>query len=185
MPGLVTLRPADATETVGAWHYALAHRDRPVALLLGKHEVPALPSTTGEAIERVARGAYVVADAPDGTPAVILLSAGTEVAVAMEARALLAERGVAARVVSMPSWELFRAQETAYRDTVLPPAIRARVSVEAGVTFGWGEFVGLDGTSVGVDRFGECGPAMEVLEYLGITAERVRDEALRVLGREA
>jgi transketolase len=177
-PGLVLLRPADANETVAAWRYALTHRDRPVALLLARQAVPALPQRN-----QVSRGAYVVADAAEGKPDVILIAAGSEVAVALAARDLLAQQGVQARVISMPSWELFQAQDTAYREGILPAAISARVSVEAGATFGWERWVGATGATIGIDRFGESGKGADVLAYLGITPERVIAEALRVTGR--
>jgi transketolase len=177
-PGLVLLRPADANETVAAWRYALTHRDRPVALLLARQAVPALPQRN-----QVSRGAYVVADAAEGKPDVILIAAGSEVAVALAARDLLAQQGVQARVISMPSWELFQAQDTAYREGILPAAISARVSVEAGATFGWERWVGATGATIGIDRFGESGKGADVLAYLGITPERVVAEALRVTGR--
>jgi len=182
IPNLVVFRPADANETVAAWHYTLTHRDRPVALLFARQALPALPGTKGEALRNlVGRGAYVIADAAEARPDVILIATGSEVEVALAARDRLAQQGVQARVVSMPSWELFREQDVAYREHVLPAAITARVAVEAGVTFGWERWVGLSGAIVGIDRFGECGPGSEVLAYLGITPEHVVEEALKVL----
>ncbi|MCX6029272.1 MAG: transketolase [Chloroflexi bacterium] len=184
IPNLVVFRPADANETVAAWRYALTHRDRPVALLLARQALPVLPQNDPiSARNLVAQGAYVIADAPDAWPDVILIAAGSEVAVALAGRDLLAQGGVQARVVSIPSWELFREQDAAYREAVLPAAITARVAVEAGVTFGWERWVGLSGAIIGIDRFGECGPGPEVLAYLGITPEHVAEEALRLLGR--
>jgi transketolase len=124
-----------------------------------------------------------VADATDGKPDVILIGTGSEVSVAMAARDLLAQQGVQARVVSMPSWELFEEQDAAYRESVLPKAVTARVSVEAGVTMGWERYVGLAGAMVGINRFGESGKFAAVMAHLGITAENVAKQALVVLGK--
>jgi transketolase len=181
IPNLVVLRPADANEAAAAWRYALTHRDRPVALLLSRQNLPVLPGT-GDA-SALARGAYALADAPEGRPDVILIGTGSEVAVALAARDLLAQQGVRARVVSMPSWELFEAQDTAYRESVLPKAVTARVSVEAGVTFGWERYAGSSGAMVGINRFGESGKGPAVMAHLGITAENVATAALKVLSR--
>jgi len=122
-------------------------------------------------------------DAADGEPELILIGTGSEVSVAMAARDLLAQRGIQARVVSMPSWELFEAQNATYRESVLPKAVTARVSVEAGVTLGWDRYVGWSGAMVGIDRFGESGKGPAVMAHLGITAEHVVERALAILGR--
>jgi len=124
-----------------------------------------------------------MADAPDAAPDVILIGAGSEVSVAMAARDLLAVQGVAARVVSMPSWELFEEQDAAYRESVLPKAITARVSVEAGITMGWDRYVGSTGATVGINRFGESGKGPAVMAHLGITAENVAAKAMALLGK--
>ena len=153
-----------------------------MALLLSRQNLPVLPGTQDQA--NLARGAYILADAPGGQPEVILIAAGSEVAVALAARELLAKQGVQARVISMPSWELFDEQDALYRESVLPRAVTARVAVEAGVTLGWERYVGLGGAMVGINRFGESGKAPAVMAHLGITAERVAAEALRVLDRE-
>jgi len=184
IPGLTVIRPADANETAAAWHYALTHRDGPVALLLSRQNLPVLPHTPAQAVVALlARGAYVVVDAPDGKPDVILIATGSEVSVAAAARDLLAQQGIQARVVSMPSWELFDAQDVAYRDSVLPADVRARVAVEAGVTMGWERYVGLDGAIVGINRFGESGKGPAVMAHLGITAENVAQQALALVAR--
>jgi len=183
IPDLVVIRPADANETAAAWRYALTHRDRPVALLLTRQNVPVLPGTKEGGLDTLSRGAYVMADAPNATPEVILIGAGSEVSVAMAARDLLAAQGVTARVVSMPSWELFEEQNAAYRESVLPKAITARVSVEAGITMGWDRYVGFAGATVGINRFGESGKGPSVMAHLGITGEHVAQQALAVLGR--
>jgi len=182
IPNLTVIRPADAVETAGAWLAALANRSGPTALILTRQNLPRLESTVGQTL----CGGYVLAEAlRDGQevkPDVILIGTGSEVQLAVRARAMLAEEGVAARVVSLPSWELFAAQPEEYRESVLPDDVRARVSVEAGVTEGWGQFVGLDGLSVGIDRFGASAPYQVVYEKLGVTAEAVAKAAREVLG---
>ncbi|MBU6363689.1 MAG: transketolase [Acidobacteria bacterium] len=169
IPGLVTLRPADARETAQAWRIAVARADGPTALVLTRQGVPVLPVDDPP----VDRGAYVLAPGDD----CILIATGSEVSLALEARDLLAADGVSARVVSMPSWELFAAQPDAYRDEVLPPAVMARVSVEAASTFGWARWTGTWGRAVGIDRFGESAPGGTVMERLGMTAGAVADAA--------
>jgi transketolase len=176
IPGLTVLRPADARETAGAWRFIMEHRDGPVALLLTRQNVPILAETDPDA---VSCGAYVLADAQD--PQVILLATGSEVALALEAKKLLAEEGIAARVVSMPSWELFEAQPQAYRDSILPPAVSARVAVEAGVSQGWERYVGLQGEIVALHRFGASAPYKVLAENLGFTAEVVAARARSVV----
>jgi transketolase len=173
VPNLVTFRPADGNEVAGAWRVALERTDGPTALVLSRQGMPNVGGS-GD----VSRGAYVVADGDDA----VLLGTGSEVQVALGARDLLASEGVNARVVSIPSFELFRAQDQAYRNSVLPPDIIARVSVEAATSFGWHEWVGDGGAIVGVDRFGESAPAADVMQDLGITAERVADVTRGVLG---
>jgi transketolase len=164
IPGLVTLRPADAREAAAAWIVALERTEGPTALVLSRQALPTLPGDPA-----VARGAYVVEDGDD----CILIATGAELHTALAARELLAGDGVAARVVSMPSMELFRQQDQAYRDEVLPPGLLARVSVEAASPFGWAEWVGLDGQAVAIDRFGVSAPGDQALEALGITPEAV------------
>jgi transketolase len=183
IPGLTIIRPADANETAAAWRFALTHHG-PTGLLLSRQALPVQPGTKEAASDgRVLRGAYVLADAAGGRPDAILIGTGSEVSVAMTARDQLAERGVRARVVSMPSWELFDEQDAAYRESVLPSAVRARVSVEAGITLGWERYVGEAGSAVGINRFGASGKGPAVMAYLGITAEHVVAETLRVLGQ--
>ena len=174
IPKLTVIRPADANETASAWRVAM-QRQGPVALLLTRQAVPVLAGT-----DDVVYGGYVLADA-DGKPDVILIGTGSEVAVAVEARTLLAGRGVKARVVSLPSWELFEAQPQEYRDSVLPPGVLARVAVEAGVPMGWERYVGPFGKVVGVaGRFGASAPVKVVMEKYGFTAQNVADKALEV-----
>ena len=172
MPGLVLLRPADANETAAAWRVALEHHDGPVALILSRQKLPILEGVDPEG---VARGAYVLADAE--SPRVLLLATGSEVEVALAARELLAEEGIAARVVSMPSWELFEVQPRAYRDSVLPPQITARVAVEAATPLGWERYVGPQGVVVGMRRFGASAPYQVLAREFGFTAENVAAQA--------
>jgi transketolase len=181
MPGLTVIRPGDANETAAAWRYALTHRNEPVALLLTRQNLTVMAGT--EQHERLAKGAYVLADAENGHPEVILIGTGSEVNVAIAAREQPAGQGIQARVVSMPSWELFDGQDEAYRESVLPSAVTARVSVEAGVTMGWERYVGDRGAMVGINRFGESGKGPAVMAHLGITPENVVKNALKVLGK--
>jgi len=175
IPRLTVIRPADANETASAWRVATARRG-PTALLLTRQALPILAGTAD-----VARGGYVLADA-DGRPDVVLIATGSEVSLAVEARRLLADRGLKARVVSLPSWELFDAQPQDYRDSVLPPDVLARVAVEAGVPMGWEKYVGAFGTVVGIEnRFGASAPLKVVLEKYGFTAANVAAKAVEVV----
>jgi len=181
MPNLNVVRPADANETAAAWRMALERTTGPTALVLSRQKLPILPPSSVYRGDGVYRGAYVLEDAGDGRPDVLLIASGSEVSVALAARKLLAEEGVPARVVSMPCWERFEEQEAVYREAVLPPSVPARVSVEAGSTFGWRRYVGDRGASVGIDRFGASAPAERIFRELGITPEAVRDRAKSVL----
>jgi len=181
MPNLYVVRPADANETAAAWRMALERTTGPTALVLTRQKIPVLPPEKVFRDGRVYRGAYVLEDAGDGRPDVLLIASGSEVSVALGARKLLAGDGVSARVVSMPCRERFEEQEASYREAVLPPSVPARVSVEAGATFGWERYVGDRGASVGIDRFGASAPAERIFRELGITAEAVRDRAKSVL----
>jgi transketolase len=182
IPGLVSLRPSDANETVAAWRFILTHRNTPVALMLTRQGLPVLPGTENGGAAHLEKGAYILAEAEGGAPQVLLIGTGSEVSVAMAARTQLAAQGIRARVVSMPSWELFEQQDSAYKDTVLPPTLQARVTVEAGVTFGWDRYAGPKGAMVGMNCFGASGKGPAVMAHFGITPEHVVQEALRVLG---
>ncbi|MGH3444056.1 MAG: transketolase-like TK C-terminal-containing protein, partial [Nocardioidaceae bacterium] len=179
IPGLDVIRPGDANETVACWKAVLEHTDRPSALALTRQNVPTFPrgvDAEGEhwaTTEQVARGGYVLLDAETGTPDVVLIGTGSEVQLAVQARAQLAEKGIAARVVSMPCREWFDAQEQSYRDTVLPPIVRARVSVEAGVAQGWREVVGDGGRIVSLEHYGASADYQTLFKEFGITAEAV------------
>jgi len=176
IPNLWFVRPADATETVGAWKVALEREDGPVGLALTRQKVPTLESTT---VEGVARGAYVVHD-PEDTPELILIATGSEVSVAVEAAAQL---DVPTRVVSMPCWELFEQQPADYRDEVLPPDVKARLSIEAGVKLGWKQWVGDEGDSISIEHYGASAPGDVVLEKFGYTADNVAARAQALLTR--
>ncbi len=175
IPQLTVIRPADANETASAWRVAMTRRG-PTALLLTRQALPILAGT-----HDVACGGYVLADA-DGTPDLILIATGSEVSLAVEARGLLAGRGLEARVVSLPSWELFDAQPQAYRDSVLPPSVLSRVAVEAGIPQGWEKYVGAFGAVVGIEnRFGASAPLKVVMEKYGFTAANVAAKAVEVV----
>ena len=176
VPNLVVIRPADATETAEAWKAALERRDGPTALVLTRQGMPVLDRTAYASAAGLQRGGYVLREAP-GDPQAILIATGSEVQIALDAAKLLDDRGVAARVVSLPSWEIFDAQPASYRESVLPRGVRARVSVEAAGTLGWERYVGLDGASVGVDRFGASASYKRIYQELGLTPEHVADEA--------
>ncbi len=183
IPGLIVLRPADAAETVEAWRVALTHRDGPVALALTRQKLPVLDRTELADADGVARGGYVLADAEGERLDIILIATGSEVHLALEAREQLAEQGIKARVVSMPSWELFDQQPQTYRDQVLPPTVTARLAIEAGVPQGWYHYVGPAGEVIGLNRFGASAPYKTLMENFGFTAENIASRALALLGR--
>jgi transketolase len=173
IPGLDVVRPADANETAVAWRTILEHSDRPAGLALTRQALPVLDRGTFGSAEGVAKGAYVLADGSKDAPEVILIATGSEVPLAVQARETLEAEGVSTRVVSMPSREWFEAQPQAYRDEVLPPAVRARVSVEAGVALGWRDYVGDAGRIVSLDHFGASADYQTLYREFGITAEAV------------
>ena len=181
IPNLVIIRPADANETAAAWRVALERRDGPTGLALTRQKVPVLFETNREAAQTVARGAYVLADS-SGIPDVVLIASGSEVHLALAARDVLAQRGIAVRVVSMPSWELFEAQPASYRDAVLPPQVTARLAIEAGVTQGWERYAGPAGDVIGLEHFGASAPYKVLMDKFGFTAQAVVERALRLLG---
>jgi transketolase len=184
IPHLSVIRPGDARETAAAWRMALAQSDRPTALSLTRQGLPVLPETEGRAADGVPRGAYVLLDPDTQEPEVILIATGSELHLAVAAARELSGRGIAARVVSMPSWDLFDAQPEAYRDAVLPPRIRKRLAIEAGVTLGWGRYVGPEGEAHGLDdRFGASAPWKDLAKHFGFTAPDVARHVERMLGR--
>ena len=181
IPNMVVLRPADATETAMAWRAAVERADGPTALLLTRQGLPILDRAECAPAEGVLKGAYVLWEGGPSPASVVLIGTGSETHVALDAAKGLAEKGVSARVVSMPSWELFDAQPQAYRDAVLPPSIAARVSVEAARTMGWERYVGPAGVSIGVDTFGASAPYQRIYKEYGVTAERVAEAAESLL----
>ncbi|WP_425566005.1 transketolase [Nonomuraea monospora] len=180
IPGLDVVRPADANETAYAWKTVLEHTDRPAALALTRQNLPVVEGTSAEG---VARGGYVLREASDGQPKVILIATGSEVEIALNGRDLLEAQGIPTRVVSMPCVEWFNGQDTAYRQTVLPSSIRARVAVEAGIALGWHEYVGECGEVVSLEHFGASAPYKTLYEQFGLTAERVAAAAKASLAK--
>jgi transketolase len=183
IPNLVVLRPADANETVFSWQFALKRNKGPTALILTRQKVPIINQNRFAPPDGVLRGGYILAEAPHGTPEVLILATGSEVHLALAAYEKLVQEGVAVRVVSMPSWEVFEAQEAAYRQKVLPIKVKARLAIEAGVPMGWERYVGHNGKVIGIERFGASAPGAVVLEKFGITAEAVVEAVGEMLGR--
>ena len=181
MPNLWFVRPGDANETSAAWALAIERRDGPIGLALTRQKLPVLEGTAEKAREGVRRGGYVLREASGGSPALILLATGSELQLAMGAAEELEDDGIATRVVSLPCWERFDAQDASYRDDVLPPAVRKRVSVEVGVPMGWERWVGDEGAIIGLDHFGASAPAGTIFEHFGFTAARVADVGRRVV----
>jgi transketolase len=183
IPGLDVVRPADANETAWAWRLALEHTDRPTALCLTRQNLPIIDRTTYAPAEQTARGGYVLADASDAQPKVILMASGSEVPLILAARERLEADGVPTRVVSMPCQEWFRAQDQSYRQRVLPPDVRARVSVEAGIAMSWRDLVGDDGECVSLEHYGASAPYTVLFEQFGFTPDRVVAAARAALSR--
>ena len=181
IPNVTVIRPGDANETAVAWRVALETRDRPVLLVLSRQDVPTLDRTRYSPADGLRHGAYVLCDARDGKPDLILIASGSEVGLIVAAAERLATEGVAVRCVSMPSWELFDALPQAERDAVLPPAVRARLAVEAGVAQGWSRYVGDAGSVLSVERFGAAAPGDVMLREYGFSVDEVckRARALR------
>jgi transketolase len=183
IPGLITLRPADANEVVEAWRVIMKLQHQPAALVLSRQAIPIFDRGRYASASGVARGAYILADTEEGSPEVILLSSGSEVSLCVEAFERLTADGVRARVVSMPSWELFEQQNRSYRDGVLPPEVTSRVSVEQASTFGWERYVGPTGARIGMETFGASAPLKELQKKFGFTVERVVEAARAQVGR--
>ena len=183
MPGLVVLRPADANETREAWRVAIERRSGPTALALTRQKLPVLGGEAAglASADNLRRGAYVLAEAPGGEPALILIASGSEVAVALEAWRQLMADGIEARLVSMPSWELFEEQDEEYRNSVLPPGVDARLAVEAGSSFGWRRWVGDHGDMIGIDRYGASAPGPTNMEKFGFTPQNIENRARALL----
>jgi transketolase len=177
IPGLITLRPADANEVVEAWRVIIGLKHQPAALVLSRQALPTFDRTRYAPATDVARGAYVLADAENGKPEVLLIGTGSEVSLCVKVYEELKGEGIPARVVSMPSWELFEQQDPAYRDRVLPPDVRARVSVEQGSVLGWDHYVGMTGAKIGMHTFGSSAPLKDLQTKFGFTPEKVLADA--------
>ncbi|HEY1992134.1 MAG TPA: transketolase C-terminal domain-containing protein, partial [Gammaproteobacteria bacterium] len=171
MPNMEVWRPADDTETAVAWNHAIERRDGPVSMALSRQNLPHF-ARSQEQVTAISRGGYTLVDCA-GTPDAILIATGSEVGLAANAAKKLAEKGIKARVVSMPCTSVFDSQDKGYRDGVLPPQVKARVAIEAGVTAGWLHYVGPAGRVVGLDRYGESAPAKDVFEYFDFTVDNV------------
>jgi transketolase len=180
-PNITVIRPADATETVEAWRSAVLRRDGPTVLALSRQKLPVLDRSRLGSASGAARGGYVLLDAPGGEPEAIVIATGSEVHVALQAVERLHRDGVAVRLVSLPSWELFDAQPETYRELVLPRAVRSRVAIEAGATMGWHRWVGDMGAVIGIDHFGASAPGDRIFREFGLTVERVVETVRRVL----
>jgi transketolase len=183
MPGILVIRPADATEVVASWRTIMPIQREPVMLVLTRQAVPTIDRTRFGAADGVARGAYVLADPPSGTPEVVLIGTGSEVQLCLGAYEQLTKEGIRARVVSMPCWELFERQTPQYRESVLPKAVTARVAVEAASTFGWERYVGTTGTTIGMTTFGASAPIGPLMKKFGFTVDHVVQAAHAQLGR--
>ncbi len=181
IPGITVIRPCDANEAAHAWKAALAQRNRPTALILTRQNLPTLDRTQCSSAESVSQGGYVLADAKNGKPEILLLASGSEVSLALEAYQQLTADGIQARVVSMPSFELFEEQSQEYRDQVLPPQVTARVAVEAGIRQGWDRYLGSTGAFVGMDSFGVSAPFSKIYQEFGFTTENVVAQAKQQL----
>ena len=177
IPGLDVIRPADANEVAEAWRVAIDRTHQPVALVLTRQDVPILDRSRYASAEGLGRGGYVLADSDGGEPDVILISTGSEVALAVAAHEELCGEGIASRVVSLPCWELFDRQDADYRDEVLPPDVSARVSVEEASTIGWDRYVGLAGARIGMHTFGTSAPLKDVQSKFGFTPDKIAEAA--------
>jgi transketolase len=181
IPGLVTLRPGDANEVVEAYRYVLQLRHQPAVFALSRQPLPTLDRGKYEPASGVAQGAYILADAPGGNPEVILIASGSEVSLAVDAYEQLVKEGVKARVVSMPSWDIFEHQTADYRNSVLPPNVKARVAIEQASTFGWDRYVGEKGRVIGMHTFGASAPLKELQKKFGFVPDQVVAVAKEVL----
>jgi transketolase len=184
IPGLTVLRPGDANEVVEAYRYILQLRHEPAVLALSRQPLPTFDRSKYASAAGVARGAYVMADARGGSPEIILIASGSEVSLVVDAHEVLTSRGIRARVVSMPSWEIFEHQPQSYRDDVLPPGVKARVAVEQGAVLGWERYVGASGRVIGMKTFGASAPLKELQRKFGFEPERVVAVAMELLGRK-
>jgi transketolase len=183
IPDMTLIRPADASETAEAWRVALKHKKGPVALVLTRQKLSFIDRTKYAPATGLARGAYVLADAPGGVPEVVLMSSGSEVGLILDAQKKLEADGIRARAVSMPSHELFAKQDESYRNTVLPKGVR-RIAMEAAHPMSWYRWVGDDGVILGLERFGASAPAATIYTHLGITVDRMVETAKKLVGKK-
>ncbi len=183
MPHLIVIRPADANETSVAWQVAIELHKKPIAMVLTRQNVPTLDRTHYASADGVRKGAYVLSDPQGQKPNLILIATGSEVNLIVEAQLKLAEQNIQARIVSMPSWELFEAQSQEYKDSVLPPDIKARLAVEAGAKLGWERYIGDQGKMIGLDRFGASAPAEVIMKEYGFTVENIVKVATELMNQ--
>jgi transketolase len=183
IPRMTLIRPADASETAEAWRVALKHKEGPVALVLTRQKLSFIDRTKYAAAAGLARGAYVLADAPGGAPEVVLVSSGSEVGLILDAQKKLESDGIRARAVSMPSHEIFARQDQAYRDSVLPKGVK-RIAMEAAHPMSWYQWVGDDGVILGLERFGASAPAATIYQHLGITVDHMVQTAKNLVGKK-
>jgi transketolase len=184
IPELIVIRPADANETASAWRIALESKNRPVLMALTRQNLPILdPAQYPSVVDGVEKGAYILSDVEGGSPDIILIGTGSELSLALDASKQLKDKGIKARVVSMPSWELFDEQDDDYKNKVLPPSVKARLAVEAGITQGWHRYVGSEGDVIGIDHYGASAPGGTVFKQFGFTVENVISRALALLKR--
>jgi transketolase len=183
MPHMIVMRPGDANEVVEAWKVTMQLRRNPVSMVLSRQALPTIDRTKYSAASGVAKGGYILGDTKDGKPEVILIGTGSELSLCVSAYEKLTADGVRARVVSMPSTDIFDAQDEAYKNSVLPPNVRARVSVEAGSIFGWERYVGLDGVIIGMTTFGASAPAKDLFKKFGFTVDHVIEAAKQALAK--
>ena len=184
IPGLVVLRPADANEVVEAYRYVLGLRHQPAVITLSRQPLPTFDRRKYASAAGVARGAYVMADAPGNTPEIILIASGSEVSLVVEAHEKMTSQGIRCRVVSMPSWDSFERQPQSYREEVLPPRVKARIAVEQGSALGWDKYVGAAGRIVGMNTFGASAPLKELQRKFGFEPARIVTTAMELIGRK-
>ncbi len=183
MPHMCVIRPADANETAYAWRAALTRQSGPTMLILTRQKLPVFDSKKVENPEGVLKGAYIISKESGSKPDIILMGSGSEVSLLLDSKDKLTEENIDARVVSMASWELFKEQEENYRNTVLPPEITKRLAVETGASFGWCEWVGNEGSVIGVDKFGASAPAKDIFEHYGFTVKNVVKRSKELLNK--
>jgi transketolase len=183
IPGLVVIRPCDANETSEAWKQAVGSTDRPVALILSRQKLPVLDGDRYAPAEGLSKGAYILADT-EGVPDIIIIATGSEVHIALSAKDELVEKGIQARVVNMPSMELFRETSKEYRDQIIPPEVKKRIIVEAGIPMGWESWAGEKGVIIGISGFGASAPGGTVMEKYGFTADNIVEKAMKLMKKQ-